>query len=178
MKISGYILPVLSILLLAPLTSCLGDSEADDYEEWRQQNDTYIAAINTDEYELVVPEWAPQNSVYIKWHNDRSLTADNLVPLSNSTVHMKYELENIEGTKIEDTYSLATGDSTYQCQPNQMVTGMTIALTTMHVGDSATVIIPYPSGYGSGTSGSVKPYSNLIFHMKLKDIKAYERPNS
>ena len=126
----------------------------------------------------MVPEWAPQNSVYIKWHNDRELTKENLVAMSNSTVDMKYELENIEGTKLDNSYSASTGDSVYTSRPNANVIGMWIAMTTMHVGDSATVIVPYPSGYGSVSSGAVKPYSNLIFHMKIKKVKAYEKPAS
>lgn len=158
------------------LASCI-HGEADDYEEWRLTNDAYITSIDTEEYELVVPEWAPQNSVYIKWHNDRSLTEKNLVAMSNSTVNIKYEVEDIEGTLLDNSYSASTGDSVYQSQPNQNVLGMWIAMTTMHVGDSATVIVPYPSGYGSQVTSSIKPYSNLIFHMKVKGIEAYESPN-
>ena len=155
------------------LSSCL-KSDQEDYEDWREENNAYLTAIDTTEYHLTVPDWAPQNSVYIKWHNDRRLTAENLVPMSNSTVDIIYQLEDINGTKIENTYSLP--DSVYTSKPTSNVLGMWIAMTTMHVGDSATVIIPYPSGYGRVANGSVKPYSNLIFHMKLKAIKAFERP--
>lgn len=160
-------------MLSTVMTSCLGDGP-NEYSEWREQNDAYTAKINTTEYELIVPDWAPNNSVYIKWHNDRSLTADSLVAMSNSTVDIKYELEDIEGRAIENSYSLA--DSVYQSKPNANIIGMWIAMTTMHVGDSATVIIPYSSAYGSVSNNSIKPYSNLIFHMKIKAIKAYERP--
>lgn len=166
------------IAMMAVTSACL-KGETDDYEEWRKVNDDYIASIDTKEYELVVPDWAPQNSVYIKWHNDRSLTAGNLVPISNSTVDIKYELEDINGTRLDHSYGATTGDSVYRSQPNQNVLGMWIALTTMHVGDSATLIIPYPSGYGAATNGNVdKPYTNLIFHVKLKAIKDLVRPNN
>lgn len=172
-------IPTLVAIVLAAtgFQSCL-KSEHEDYEQWRHLNDEYLATLNRSEYQLIIPDWAPQNSVYIKWHNDRSLTASNLVPMSTSTVDIKYELEDIEGTKYENTYSRT--DSTYTTQPNGNVTGMLIALTTMHVGDSVTLVVPYSSGYGSGTgsSGTLKPYTNLIFHMKLKGIKAYERPNN
>lgn len=159
------------------LPSCL-DSERNDFEDWRQENDSYIAALNKTEYTLVTPDWAPQNSVYIKWHNDRDLTKDNLVAMSNSTVDIKYELEDISGARLDDSYGVSTGDSVYSSMPSNNVVGMWIAMTTMHVGDSATVIVPYPSGYGASSNGSVKPYSNLIFHMKVKGIKAFEKPNS
>lgn len=159
--------------MCALLTSCL-KSELDSYDDWRKHNDQYIASLDKNEYKLIVPDWAPQNSVYIKWHNDTTLTANNLVAMSNSTVDIKYELENIEGVKIENSYSRT--DSVYQSRPNENVVGMWIAMTTMHVGDSATVVIPYPSGYGSTLTNSIKPYSNLIFHLKIKAIRAYEKP--
>lgn len=162
---------------LLPTTSCIkGDHE--DYENWREKNDTYLAEINLLEYEQVIPDWAPRNCVYMKWHNNRSLTAGNLVPMSTSTVNFKYELEDIEGTKIENSYGVARGDSVYQSQVNNMIIGMCITLTNMHVGDSVTAIIPYNSGYGAEVKTNMKPYTNLIYHMKLKSIEAFEKPNS
>lgn len=163
--------------LVAPLffQSCL-ESDDEDYKEWRDTNDAYISNLNLNEYEKVTPDWAPLNPVYIKWHNDRELTKDNLVPMSTSTVETKYELEDINGTKIENSY--ARQDSAYISKPNQNVIGMWIALTTLHVGDSVTLIIPYSSGYGAEIRSSMKPFTNLIFHMKLKGIKAFEKPNA
>lgn len=163
--------------LLTILSSCL-KGEMDDYDAWREQNDEYVKAIDTKVYTKVVPVWAPLNSVYIRWHNDTTLTRRNLRPLSTSTVNIKYEMENILGEKLGNSYSSTTyGDSIYQSQPNQNIIGMWAALTTMHVGDSVTMIIPYNSAYGSGAQGSVKPYSNLIYHVKMKEIVDYERPN-
>lgn len=161
---------------LLPLASCLKGGLADEYQQWRETNDQYIADIDRDEYEEIVPDWAPQNSVFIKWHNDRELTKNNLVALSNSTVEIKYELENIYGDKLDNSYSVASGDSVYRSKPSNNVVGMWIAMTTMHVGDSATVIVPYPSGYGTTMTNSILPYTNLIFHMKVKGISAYEKP--
>lgn len=168
------LLPLAALTLLS-LNSCLND-DAQNYDEWHEQNDRYLASINTNEYTLVVPDWAPQNSVYIKWHNDRNLTKDSLVALSNSTVDIKYELEYIDGTKVGNSYVSVNGDSVYQSRPSQNIVGMEIAMTTMHVGDSATVIIPWPSAYGSITTNGIKPFSNLIYHMKIKRIVALERP--
>lgn len=160
-------------LMASTLSGCL-KSDHEDYEIWRAENDAYLKTINMNEFEKVSPDWAPLNSVYIKWHNDRSLTAGNLVPMANSTVVAKYELEDINGTKIENSY--ARRDSAYTSQPLNNVIGMWIALTTMHVGDSATLIIPYDSGYGAQIRSGMKPYTNLIYHLKLKEIKAFERP--
>lgn len=170
-----YALLAFAALAPLPLQSCM-DVDDEDYQEWRDLNDAYVSALNLNEYEKVAPDWAPLNPVYIKWHNDRTLTADNLVPMSTSTVDVKYELQDINGTRIENTY--ARQDSAYTCKPNQNVIGMWIALTTLHVGDSVTLVIPYSSGYGAQMQSTMKPFTNLIFHMKLKGIKAFEKPNS
>lgn len=166
---------VAGVLASVAFAGCI-KSEADDYENWRKVNDAYTAAIDLSEYEKVTPEWAPLNSVYIKWHNDRRLTADNLVPMSTSTVVTKYELEDINGKKIENSYSRQ--DSAYVSAPNGNILGMWIAMTTLHVGDSVTLIVPYQSGYGAEVRSGLQPYTNLIFHMKLKGVKAFEKPNS
>ncbi|MCM1369991.1 MAG: FKBP-type peptidyl-prolyl cis-trans isomerase [Candidatus Amulumruptor caecigallinarius] len=169
------VLPLAAALMVVMLPSCLDDSP-ETYDDWRQENETYLENINTQEYTRVSPDWAPQNAVYIKWHNDRSSTADNLVAISNSTVDIIYEMEDIKGNKLGNSYYATTGDSVYQSRPNANITGMWIAMTTMHVGDSATVIIPYSSAYGSTARGKILPFSNLIYHMKIKSIPAYERP--
>lgn len=168
----------MTVALPAVMTSCM-DSETDDYEDWRLLNDKYIAQLDTNIYKPITPVWAPQNTIYMQWHNDRSLTADNLMPMANSTVQCKYEVEDINGTAMDNSYSASSGDSVYQCVPNSgVIIGFEIALLSMHVGDSCTVIIPYPSGYGSSIKSNGKPYSNLIYRLKLKGIKDYLRPTS
>lgn len=174
---SKHIVPTVLWSVALSLGSCL-KSEVDDYDDWRTENDQYLTQINTREYEKISPVWAPQNCCYIKWHNDRTLTADSLVPMSNSTVQVKYHLEDINGLPLDSSYNAAAGDSLYTFQPDGTVIGFWIALTTMHVGDSATVIIPYNSGYGTQINGNVKPYSNLIYRLKIQNIKAFEKPDS
>ena len=70
------------------LPSCL-DSDVENYDEWKKQNEEYIASIDLNEYERYVPVWAPEHAIYMKWHNDRTLTAGNLMPISTSTVRVK-----------------------------------------------------------------------------------------
>lgn len=170
---------LIALLLAAPaifLSGCEMESVYDEYDAWRVKNDEYLTTIDTEEFPPVSPDWAPRNTIYIKWHNDRSLTAGNLVPMSTSTVNCKYEMEDINGKSLGNSYKAATGDSVYQSQPNANITGFWAALTMMHVGDSVTVIIPYESAYGNQTRGSILPYSNLIYHIKLKEIVDFERP--
>ncbi len=85
-------------------------------------------------------------------------------------------MEDIEGKSLGNSYSTTTyGDSIYQSRPNNNIVGMWAALTSMHVGDSVTMVIPAKSGYGASAVGSIKPYSALIYHVKMKSIPAYDK---
>ncbi|MBD5387449.1 hypothetical protein HDR70_06155 [bacterium] len=167
-------LPLLALLL----TGCLGDEPQNEYADWKTQNDAYIQNLESEvsegksEYTRISADWAPQNSVFVKWHNDRSQTAGNLSPLSNSTVAITYALEDMYGDELGDSFSAT--DSIYSSRPNQNIAGMWIAMLNMHVGDSVTMVIPYLSGYGARQVGTIKPYSNLIYHVKMKAVTKYE----
>lgn len=168
-------------IVLGPLmlTSCLGDDDNTvDYAAWIQENEAYLTkvAAETNEdgspaYEKIVPKWCPGIYVLAKWHNDRSLTAGNLVPMDNSTIDVIYDCEYVNGTKIDNSFSRT--DSVYQCQPLSNIVGFWTMVTNMHVGDSVTCVIPMNAAYGDAST-SVMPYSTLIYHIKLKNIQAYE----
>lgn len=178
----AIILPATLIMLL--LSACMEEKKT-DYTEWEQENTEYVIKCqnlkNEDGsplYTYLSPDWATNAFCLVKWENDRSLTAKNLSPLSNSLTNVKYDVETIDGTRISDSYSSTTyGDSIYQSRPNQNIIGFWNCVTNMNVGDSVTCIIPAAAGYGSAGNGSVKPYSTLIYHIKLVSIPAYELPN-
>lgn len=164
------------------LTSCFDDAEStsEKYKEWRQQNEQYVteAAAKTEGgipyYTRITPSWAPNAFVLVHWHNNRSLTQGNLSPMDNSTTQITYELFDIEGTRISDSFNNA--DSIYTSRPSQNIIGMWTALTHMNVGDSVTMVIPSQAGYGEMNYGGVQPYSTLIYNVKLKAVTAYEVP--
>lgn len=172
--------------LVALLTASCGldkDDKGTGYEDWKAENDRYLAdleqnyATGEDPYTKIVPDWAPNNSVFIRWHNDRAETASRLKPLSNSTVNIKYEMEDINGTQLGNSYSsVEYGDSIYQSRPSNNIVGMWAAMINMHEGDSVTMIIPYISGYGARTIGSIRPYTNLIYHVKMTKVVDFEKP--
>lgn len=183
MNIRRYFFPLVSSLFLASgLTSCLGDDDNSyDYKDWINQNETYLAekeaavdASGKKLFEKVVPSWCPGVYVLSQWHNDRSKTAANLVPMDNSTVDVIYECLYVNGTVLDSSYSNTTyGDSVYRCKPSDNIVGFWTMLTNMHVGDSVTCVIPMNAAYGV-SSTRVVPYSTLIYNMKLKAIHAYE----
>lgn len=178
MKKLLYIVPLMAMLF----TACIDDEEVTDYSAWKQQNEEFVTKMEAltengeKVYTKISPVWAPSDYVLIKWHNDRKLTEKNLKPLSNSTVNIKYEMEDCEGESLGNSYSMTSyGDSIYQSMPNQNITGMWIALTNMHVGDSVTMVIPAGSAYGASSTGSILPYSALVYHVKMKGVPKYEK---
>lgn len=180
MKKIYFLLAIIFPALL--LTSCFKDDD-ENYGDWEERNNAYIANAETEtvngvkKYERLEPSWAPEAFALVQWHNDRNLTARNLVPLSNSVCNVKYDVDDIEGTRISDSYSSkAYGDSIYQCKPSDNIIGFWNTLLNMHVGDSVTCILPAASAYGDVKYGSIKPNSTLIYHVKLVSIPAYERP--
>lgn len=182
MKYNFFKYAAVSLLLLG-LGACKDKNEVTESdEEWRELNDSYVNALDKriaagteTEFEKLSAEWAPWQNVYVKWHNDRTLTQDNLSPLETSTVNIKYQFENIKGEDLGNSYSqTAYGDSIYQSKPNENIMGMWIAMLNMHVGDSVTMVIPYNAGYGSRQVGEIRPFSTLIYHVKMKGIPYYQ----
>ena len=170
---------IMAVVAITMLDSCLGKSVEDEYKGWRQNNDEwYQLQAASGQYTQLTAPWDPSAQVLIRWHNNRELTRDNLVPLVTSTVDVKYLLRLYDGTRVDSSYTLASvtrNDSIYRSLVSNNVEGWMIALTNMHVGDSCTVIIPYKQGYGSTKkSDELLPYSNLIFDMKLVDIYKYK----
>lgn len=112
----------------------------------------------------------------IRYLNDRSKTEGNLSPLLTSTVDVKYIGRLYNGVPFDSSFRnvASYGDSLMRTTPGSLIQGWTIALMNMRVGDSARIVIPYNLGYGSSNSGVIKPYSTLVFDLKLVDIPYYE----
>lgn len=165
------------------LSACFNDDDpvSEKYREWRERNEAFVeeAEARTNEdgtpyYTRIVPSWAPDAFSLVHWHNDRSLSEGKLKPMDNSTVQITYELFDIDGKRISDSFSSA--DSLYTSQPNRNIVGVWSTLTQMSVGDSVSIVIPSQAGYGISTYGGISPYSTLIYNIKLKAIKTYDLP--
>ena len=168
---------ILAVLAVTMLDSCLGNYVYDVYKDWRQKNDEWFSRqAASGLYTKVTAPWDPSATVLMRWHNDRNLTKDNLMPLITSTVDVKYYLRLYDGTPVDSSYYMTSpADSIYRSMVNSNVEGWMIALTNMHVGDSCTVVIPYQQAYGSTKRSEVLiPYSSLVFDVKLVDIYKYK----
>ncbi len=168
------------------LSSCSDDDDNSaygSYTEWRETNIAWMmeqqARKNPDGskyYDLVVPAWDPSGYVLIHYFNDRSLTEGNLSPLLTSTVDVRYKgyLSNdvaFDSSSLNTTY----GPGIFRTKLNEVITGWAIAFETMHVGDTAEIIIPYQQAYGTSVTSAIPPYSNLRFNVRLVNIHAYEK---
>ncbi|MCI8998853.1 MAG: hypothetical protein HFJ95_07660 [Muribaculaceae bacterium] len=178
--------PILFFLLgLVAFTACNDDENQttwDEYKEWREDNSAFfeekkflMTPEGTNYYQTITPAWNSTAQVLIRYLNDRSLTAGNLSPMLTSTVDVKYIGRLYNGEAFDSSYNLkVNGDSIFRTSLTSLIQGWQIALVNMHVGDSVEIVLPYNMGYGTTQSGIIKPYSTLIFNLKLVDIPYYE----
>lgn len=167
--------PLACFAILLTASSCLKDDPEETYADWRADNEVYIAnAEKSGKYQKITPVWDNTSFVLMDWIR-RGNSANKIKPLDNSTVDVVYLLTNIKGDTIDSSYKQIAGDSIYEVRPDQTCTGFRIALTNMNVGDSVEAVMPYYAGYGAYGSGSVLPFSTLIFQIKLVRIKALEK---
>ncbi|MDE6556411.1 MAG: FKBP-type peptidyl-prolyl cis-trans isomerase [Duncaniella sp.] len=174
------LLPAVVIVAVIAASCNKGDDVWNNYEEWRVANTEFYNeqkfAIGSDgqpRYQTLTPAWNNSASILINWLNDRKLTEDNLSPLLTSKVAVKYRGALYNGVAFDSSYRAK--DSLFTTTPGNVISGWTIALLNMHVGDSVEVVIPYVLGYGVNGSGvSIPPFSTLVFNIKLVDILDYE----
>lgn len=177
-----------SVLLVCAVSmsfiSCDKDDNVwDDYKTWRIANEEFfdekrflIEPDGRNKYETLTPSWNTSAHILIRYLNDRSKTVGNLSPMLTSTVDVKYIGRLYNGVPFDSSYRMTAsyGDSLFRTKPSDVIQGWTIALLNMRVGDSAEIVIPYNLAYGSSGSGVIKPYSTLVFNVKLADIPFYE----
>lgn len=90
-------------------------------------------------------------------------------PTATSKVNVDYEGKLIDGTVFDSSYKRGQ-PTTFQV--NQVIKGWTEALQLMPVGSEWELYIPYQLGYGEREAGqTIKPYSALIFKVKLHGIE-------
>lgn len=176
------LLPAFAVVVVALLSACNNDDDTNTWEEyadWRDANNAFFDQekyrYGTDGelfYTTLVPAWYSGGEILIKYLNDRSLTQGNLSPLATSVVQVKYKGTLYDGTPFDSSYKAT--DSTFTTALSQVIAGWQTALQYMRVGDSVRVVIPSSQGYGSSVTGSIPPYSTLLFDIKLKNITDYE----
>lgn len=169
-----------AVAVVSLFPACMKET-TEDYTEWREANEDFMAKKETEMtdgkavFTKIVPSWENGSFILMQWHNDRSLTEQNLTPLYNSTVKLIYDGELMDGTSFGSSADAAS-DAIYEAKPSENITGFATAVMNMHVGDTVTTIIPWQLGYGIiGSGDKIKPYSTLVFHIRLKEIVDFEK---
>lgn len=174
------IIQTLPILVFAGIclviTGCEDEQKStwETYKDWREFNQEWLNgqlsrtnADGTPFYRQCVMPTDPQAVIYM--HNIGEVHSENLQPLFTSTAKVNYTV-----TLAND--SVLDKGTNYLCQlsSKSLITGWSLAVMQLHVGDSAQFVLPYNVAYGTSGASRVPPYSNLQFNMKLVDITAYE----
>ena len=93
---------------------------------------------------------------------------EGAVPQRNEKVLVHYEGRLIDGTVFDASSKHGSEPATFV--PTQVIRGWTEALTMMPVGSKWQLYIPQELGYGDRATGSIPPYSTLIFDVELVGI--------
>lgn len=90
------------------------------------------------------------------------------VPTIDQTVKVHYRGTLIDGTEFDSSYKRGE-PATFGC--GQVISGWTEALTMMPVGSKWMLYIPYDLAYGDRETGTIQPFSMLIFEVQLLSIE-------
>ena len=90
------------------------------------------------------------------------------VPTKEQTVKVDYEGRLIDGTVFDS--SIERGEPAVFAL-EQVIPGWTEALSMMPVGSEWEIYVPQELAYGSRNTGAIKPFSTLIFKVKLLGIE-------
>ena len=89
-------------------------------------------------------------------------------PSTESRVKVYYEGKTIDG-KVFDSNMSEKEPASFQV--NQMIPGFSEALANMPAGSEWEVVIPQDKAYGVREAGQIKPFSTLIFKVKLVEVE-------
>ena len=91
------------------------------------------------------------------------------VPTLTDKVKVHYEGRLVDGTVFDASSKHGTEPASFGV--TQVIKGWTEALTMMPVGSKWQLYIPYELAYGDRNTGSIKPFSALIFDVELVGIE-------
>ena len=79
----------------------------------------------------------------------------------------------VKGQQVGTTYDKEE-KFTFVLGENYVIPGWEVILPTMHLGDRVRAIVPFEMAYGEHQVGSVPPYSNMVYDIKLLKITTKE----
>jgi FKBP-type peptidyl-prolyl cis-trans isomerase FklB len=94
-------------------------------------------------------------------------------PKETDKVKVHYRGTLIDGTEFDSSYKR---DEPTSFAANRVIKGWTEALTLMPVGSKWTLYIPQELAYGDRETGTIPPFSTLIFEVELLEIESTPPP--
>lgn len=159
------------------LTSCLSDDSVYDYSDWQAANDDFFQRMKdtidpktgTPYYKEITAESYPAYKVLYHVINEGQV--DGRKPYYTSTVEVKYKGHLYNTTVAFDS---TANNATAKFKVNEVIAGWTWALQNMTVGSKWEIVIPWELAYGMNGSGSIPPYSALVFDVELVSIPKWQ----
>ena len=168
---------MLCLPFILTFSSCGGDDN-DANTEWRDTNEAAFNAVaSSTEYQAVTTPGGP-GTIYRKVLKSGTGSEQ---PLSTSRVKALYKGAFYDGSVFDagtsgnDVPVYFPSKTATSFQNNGVISGFSIALQNMVVGDKWEVWIPWDLGYGAAGSGSIPGYSTLVFEVELLDIERYPK---
>lgn len=90
-------------------------------------------------------------------------------PQKGNEVQMNYTGMFLDGKKFDENLS-SENPFSFKLGTGQVIAGWDEGILLLREGEEAKLIIPYNLGYGERGSGSIPPYSTLVFDVKLLKI--------
>lgn len=81
-------------------------------------------------------------------------------------VKMHYEASFLDGLIFDSTYESGNLFG-FELGSGELIPGLEIALSHLHIGEKARIIIPFALAYGSEIKGPIPPYSTLVFDVEI-----------
>lgn len=129
------------------------------YADWKKQNEDFLAS-NKSKEGIQTTASGLQYRVITE--------GKGAVPADTCSVKVYYKGTLIDGTQFDSSYDRKE-PTTFRA--NQVIKGWTEALTMMPVGSKWELYIPQELAYGARETGSIKPFSTLIFEVELISIE-------
>jgi peptidylprolyl isomerase len=146
------------LLLATVMLSCSDNSP--DLKEVPLESQTFAATLGIDLASMT----KLSSGVYIK---DTQAGAGTAVVASTSTVLCFYTGRLANGTVFDSN----VGGSVLNIPLASLIPGWQSGLLGMKVGGKRRLVIPSSLGYGSGGSGPIPAYANLVFDVELTGIR-------
>lgn len=158
----------ISLVVALSLGSCT--ETIDTAKEAQSANEkAFLAYSGKKEYErITLPGNFADRYVFMKWENkatDRSQRTK-----ATDYVRIKYVGRMLRGGYEFDRLDAASTNLLPQESVSSYVSGFSIALQNMVVGDKAEVIIPWYLAYGMSGTRTIPPYSALAFDIELLEV--------